>query len=731
MADISKYLEDILSAIYGEEVRHSIHDAIAAIDNEVYTGVEDAKAEVAKAAAQAANAAASAQSAATSASTASQAATRAGASVTSAANEADRAKTEANKAAGSASSASSSASKAAASATLSQSWATGDTASRAGEESNNSKYYAEQAQRALSAISGSLVPMGTITFEQLPSAPLQPGVMYNISNEFTTDTRFNEGAGHKYGAGTNVYWTGESKWDCLAAPGGIDENAFIPRGNIEGNWRPSLPGAYRFNNSDMQDNDAPKGLTYNYGMLLVFYSSSDTVTYLAIPHINDTRFAFRQKWGSLENLTEWRYVGGSGATISPYVSTPLPPSTTGSPGTAEEYARGDHVHPIGTVSVDNVSGVLPVAKGGTGNSIANPIYEELSTTDFRKQINQPTESAFIMPANHSVGSDNWDLFAPGVKFGVGNVHGYIMVSHTGPNVKIGGGYNSVTQWSKSVAFIDSNIADFSGVLPVEKGGTGSSTGLSNAMLKSSGGIVKEDWNNLFTKKQNAIYTIATWSFEQKNAPPVDPFFGTLFNYYDEGMNYGYQLAVNVGGYLYLREWHDDTIYTPWREIITSKNVATSTTAGLVKPGAGLQVSEDGTLSVSAGASHLWLPCQATFDRSKKSITIYSINNQTGLFMETEVTATQNVPKNITLYSIASSPTNFKWIVEFDYDSNGKISFSILTDRASPILGGETFNISTLLEHMSTLYLSSVIRNGETATSVANTISMPVWGWEKS
>ena len=120
------------------------------------------------------------------------------------------------------------------------------------------------------------------------------------------------------------------------------------------------------------------------------------------------------------------------------------------------------------------------------------------------------------------------------------------------------------------------------------------------MLKSSGGIIEEDWNNLFTKKQNAIYTIATWSFEQKNAPPVNAFFGTLFNYYDEGMKYGYQLAVRADGYLYLREWHDDTIFGEWHEMITTKNVATPSFAGLVKPGAGLQVSEDGTLSVTGG-----------------------------------------------------------------------------------------------------------------------------------
>ena len=40
--------------------------------------------------------------------------------------------------------------------------------------------------------------------------------MRNVSDEFTTTSDFKEGAGHEMPAGTNVYYTADGKWDCLA-----------------------------------------------------------------------------------------------------------------------------------------------------------------------------------------------------------------------------------------------------------------------------------------------------------------------------------------------------------------------------------------------------------------------------------------------------------------------------------------------------------------------------------
>lgn len=115
------------------------------------------------------------------------------------------------------------------SAKLSESWAKGETGVRTGENTNNSKYFSglaealvseaekllDQAQKVITASTqGALIPGGTVAFQDLPTNPAV-GFMYNISNDFTTDIRFEDGAGIFYRAGANVYWTSGGKWDVL------------------------------------------------------------------------------------------------------------------------------------------------------------------------------------------------------------------------------------------------------------------------------------------------------------------------------------------------------------------------------------------------------------------------------------------------------------------------------------------------------------------------------------
>lgn len=113
---------------------------------------------------------------------------------------------------------------------MSKSYAIGtDGESRPDDAADNSKFYSdlakkltdeaqkllEQAQKIIAAAStGALIPAGTISFEDLPSEP-QVGYMYNISNDFTTDSRFTEGAGIFYRAGANIYWTKDGQWDVM------------------------------------------------------------------------------------------------------------------------------------------------------------------------------------------------------------------------------------------------------------------------------------------------------------------------------------------------------------------------------------------------------------------------------------------------------------------------------------------------------------------------------------
>ena len=62
--------------------------------------------------------------------------------------------------------------------------------------------------------------MGTITYSELAalkeSSSVGTGYLYNISDNFITDDTFKVGAGKEYDAGTNVYYTADGYWDCLA-----------------------------------------------------------------------------------------------------------------------------------------------------------------------------------------------------------------------------------------------------------------------------------------------------------------------------------------------------------------------------------------------------------------------------------------------------------------------------------------------------------------------------------
>lgn len=101
-------------------------------------------------------------------------------------------------------------------ATKAESFAQGGTGTRENEDVNNAQYYYEQVKQISEGLNGALLPMGTITFAQLSNQTKQSGYMYNISDEFTTTSDFKEGSGYVYPAGTNVYYTADGKWDCLA-----------------------------------------------------------------------------------------------------------------------------------------------------------------------------------------------------------------------------------------------------------------------------------------------------------------------------------------------------------------------------------------------------------------------------------------------------------------------------------------------------------------------------------
>lgn len=104
-------------------------------------------------------------------------------------------------------------------------------AKNAESSAKNALSYSEQAKECkgkcmqiAQGLEGALIPMGTIAFENLPTEDIKTGYMYNISNEFTSDERFKDGAVKSYPAGTNIYYTQDEKWDVLV--GDLSKYAF-------------------------------------------------------------------------------------------------------------------------------------------------------------------------------------------------------------------------------------------------------------------------------------------------------------------------------------------------------------------------------------------------------------------------------------------------------------------------------------------------------------------------
>lgn len=175
-----------------------------------------------------------------SAQTATEKATSASESAITASEKADIATRKATEIIGKAESAADSATKA-------QSYAVGGTGSREGEDSDNAKYYYQQAKDISEGLKGGLQPHGTVAFADLPAlADVSTGWMFNISDEFTTTADFKEGAGNTVPAGANIYKTSDGKWDVLAGTPvtgikGAKETSYR-RGNV--NLTPVDIGAY-------------------------------------------------------------------------------------------------------------------------------------------------------------------------------------------------------------------------------------------------------------------------------------------------------------------------------------------------------------------------------------------------------------------------------------------------------------------------------------------------------
>lgn len=98
-------------------------------------------------------------------------------------------------------------------------------ASAASGSAQSAQESADRAQEIVDGIGSVYKPVGSIPYEQLPATPSETerGYVYNITDSFTTDARFVEGAGKSYPAGSNVAVVlsgAEYKYDVLS--GNVD-----------------------------------------------------------------------------------------------------------------------------------------------------------------------------------------------------------------------------------------------------------------------------------------------------------------------------------------------------------------------------------------------------------------------------------------------------------------------------------------------------------------------------
>ena len=98
---------------------------------------------------------------------------------------------------------------------LSQRYAVGDTGTVEGEEIDNAKYYYQQVKGIDDSLSGTLLPKGTVSFEELATVEKFTGYMYVVKDSFITDETFVDGEDVEYPAGTIVYYTVDGLWACF------------------------------------------------------------------------------------------------------------------------------------------------------------------------------------------------------------------------------------------------------------------------------------------------------------------------------------------------------------------------------------------------------------------------------------------------------------------------------------------------------------------------------------
>ena len=94
---------------------------------------------------------------------------------------------------------------------------------------------------------------GSILFANIPTTGMENGDWYDIKDAFTTDSRFEEGAGIECTAGTDIIWvTDDSKWNILT-PSGVN--------SFNGRVGAVVPASGDYDASDIDYDNTTSGLT--------------------------------------------------------------------------------------------------------------------------------------------------------------------------------------------------------------------------------------------------------------------------------------------------------------------------------------------------------------------------------------------------------------------------------------------------------------------------------------
>lgn len=221
---------------------------------------------------------------------------------------------------------------------------------------------------------------GSILFANIPTTGMTNGDWYDIKDAFTTDNRFEEGAGIECTAGTDIIWvTDDSKWNILT-PSGVN--------SFNGRVGAVVPAIGDYDANDIDYDNTTSGLTATNVQDAIDELESNKADNNDIP--------------------------------TAYTSNPEM-NGTASAGTSSSWAKGDHVHPtdtsrastsdltnhinnknnphsvtasqVGLGSVVNTGDSATPVSGGTTKFTTGGAYTELNKK--ADKISNPTNGNFV------------------------------------------------------------------------------------------------------------------------------------------------------------------------------------------------------------------------------------------------------------------------------------------------------------------------------------------------